>query len=293
MCILSPAPLTSDTTSTVRFHRTCTYFHINPQHIVRPQQPDLLDMYILSHTPSACDTISTARSPRYVHTFTYALSVWYDLNSQISSICTYCHLHPQRVIRPQQPDLLDMYILWTTPSAYSTTLTARPPVTYTYKKSASGRNVSVKRHRRKRILVCKIFRAWPRHRHTGAHSLYIRYKYGSFIQKSWCFCFIAMSSTSSLRILLLAVHPTPCKGRIVILCFVTPHFTLPDIGSIFFQSISTSLSHHNTVPWSVWPQCDCSMSLNFKSYTTCTFQNWYLHTEFWWIHLRERDNLES
>jgi len=85
---------------------TCTYFHLHPQRLIWPQQSDHLDMYILSPTPSAFDMTSTVRTPRHVHTFTYTLSVWYDLNSQTTSTCTYFHLHPQRLIWPQQSDLL-------------------------------------------------------------------------------------------------------------------------------------------------------------------------------------------
>ena len=118
-------------------------------------------MYILSPTHSASDMTSSARPSRHVHIFTYALSFWYDLNSQTTSTCTYFHLHPQLLIRTLQSDLLDMYILSPTPSASDMTSTVRPPLTY--KTSASGRNVPVKQHRYKRTLACKIFRGWQRH----------------------------------------------------------------------------------------------------------------------------------
>jgi len=77
------------------------------------------------------------------------------------------------------------------------------------------------------------------------------------------------------------------------LCFTVPHFTLPDIGSMFFQNISTHLPGCNMVSLSKRAQRVCSPPLNFKYYIICNFQNCDLHTEFWWINLRETDHLRE
>jgi hypothetical protein len=171
---------------------TCTYFHLHPQLLIWPQLSDLLDMYILSptplafdmtstvrqldmyilsHKPSASDVTSTVKTPRHVHTFTYNLSVRYDLNSQTSSTCTYeyFHINPQRPIWPQQSHLLSHTRRQHLAEIYPSNDTDINEI-WTIKYSVADRGI----------------------RHTGAHSPYIRYKHRSFIQMSWWFSFIAM-----------------------------------------------------------------------------------------------------
>jgi hypothetical protein len=226
-------------------------------------------MYILSPTPSTSDMTSTARPSRHVHTFTYALSVWYDLNSQTSSTCTYIHLRPQRTIRPQQLDLLSH--------------TRRRHLAEIY----PSNNIDINE-----LWQLKYSVAGRGIRHTDAHSFYIRYKQTRVLHSNvMVISFITMSSTSSLRTLLPSFHPATSNCHIVTKCSITPNFTQPDIGSTFLQSIFTCLPDHNTVSLTMWQHCDCSLPLNFRPYINHNFQNGDLHTEICWINPRETDHL--